>query len=96
VLFAVLIAIPALGWRRGLNPVAAFWAAYVLTRPLGASIADWLGKPHSFGRGLGYGDGVVTVVATIAIVLCVAYVTLKRPDEASSSSVPEYASADRW
>jgi uncharacterized membrane-anchored protein len=95
VLFATLIAIPALAWRRGLNSVAAFWAAYVLTRPLGASVADWLGKPHSFGNGLGYGDGVVTVVATVAIVVCVVYVSLKRSDEPSGSSVPQYASSDR-
>jgi uncharacterized membrane-anchored protein len=40
VIFAVAIAIPAVGhWRFGLNPILAFWSAYVLTRPLGASPA---------------------------------------------------------
>ena len=54
-----LICVPALAWRCfGLNAVVAFWTAYVLTRPLGASFADWLGKPVSVG-GLGLGDGVV-------------------------------------
>ncbi|WP_370657282.1 hypothetical protein [Deinococcus sp. KNUC1210] len=48
-LFAVLIALPGLLGRRGLNPVLAFWCAYVLTRPLGASFADWLAVPHSQG-----------------------------------------------
>ncbi len=46
VLFAVVIAIPGIAWRQGrLHPIAAFWLTYVITRPLGASVADWLGKP---------------------------------------------------
>ncbi len=73
VLFTVAIAVPAVGWRCGLNPVVAFWSAYVLTGPLGASFADWLGKSHALG-GLGWGDGVVSGVATVVIVLLVAYV----------------------
>ncbi len=57
VLFAALIAIPAMGYLRfEMNEVLAFWTAYVLTRPLGASIADWPGKPPSLS-GLGWGDG---------------------------------------
>src|ERR1700754_3607057 len=48
VLFAVIIAVPAAAWWRGkLNPITAFWAAYIVTRPLGASFADWFGKPHA-------------------------------------------------
>jgi uncharacterized membrane-anchored protein len=47
----------------------------VLTRPLGASLADWFGKPP--GRtGLGLGDGPVTVVATLLIVAVVARLTV--------------------
>jgi uncharacterized membrane-anchored protein len=46
VLFAATIAVPAIAHRWwGLKPVLAFWAAYVLTRPLGASFADWLAVP---------------------------------------------------
>jgi uncharacterized membrane-anchored protein len=72
-LFAGLIAIPAIGyWRFHLDPVAAFWIAYVLTRPLGASVADWLGKPTSSG-GLGLGDGWVSLAFAAAIVVLVAY-----------------------
>jgi uncharacterized membrane-anchored protein len=77
VLFAVAIAVPAVGWRYGLNPVVAFWAAYVLTRPLGASFADWLGKSPALG-GLGWGDDVVSVAATVVIALLVAYVAITR------------------
>ena len=75
-LFAALMAVPALGYRRfHLNAIAAFWTAYVLTRPLGASIADWLGKPKSLS-GLGWGDGVVSVLFALAIVACVTLLTL--------------------
>jgi uncharacterized membrane-anchored protein len=76
VLFAVVIAIPAIGWRLGLNPVLAFWSAYVVTRPLGASFADWLGKPSSLGGGLGLGDGAVAAVGFAVFLVLVAYVQL--------------------
>jgi uncharacterized membrane-anchored protein len=75
VLFAIAIVLPGLAWwRLGLNPVIAFWTAYVLTRPLGASFADWLGKPHSKAAGLGWGDGLVAGLSTLLIVALVAYV----------------------
>ncbi|WP_375474412.1 hypothetical protein [uncultured Jatrophihabitans sp.] len=81
VLFGVVMLLPALGWTRfEMNSVLAFWLAYVLTRPLGASIADWLGKPHSLGSGLGFGDGVVTAVASALIIVLVAAVSATRSD----------------
>jgi uncharacterized membrane-anchored protein len=79
VLFAVAILVPLVAWRLGANPVLAFWIAYVLTRPLGASFADWLGKPHDIG-GLNFGDGTVAGVATLVIVALVGYVTIRRTD----------------
>lgn len=46
--FAGIIAIPAIAyWGFGISEVIAFWFAYILTRPLGASFADWFGKPAS-------------------------------------------------
>ncbi|MHB8619934.1 MAG: COG4705 family protein [Chloroflexota bacterium] len=79
VLFAVLIAIPALAyWLVDLNEVATFWFAYVMTRPLGASVADWTGKPYL--GGLGLGDGKVAVVLAVLIVGFVAYLTVSRVD----------------
>jgi uncharacterized membrane-anchored protein len=79
-LFAAIIAVPALAWwRMGLNAVAAFWAAYVVTRPLGASFADWLGKPHA-QTGLGLGDGAVTGLGLLAFIGLVAYVAATRRD----------------
>ena len=77
VLFAAAMLVPAVGyWRLDWNEVFSFWFAYVLTRPLGASIADWLGKPHGAG-GMGLGDGVVTVVFTMAIAACVRVMTVE-------------------
>jgi uncharacterized membrane-anchored protein len=76
VLFGVLIALPAVGyWRFHLNGILAFWTAYVLTRPLGASIADWLGKPKQVS-GLGWGDGLVSLLFGLLIVACVAALTV--------------------
>ena len=85
VLFAVVIAVPALAhWRFGLNPVVAFWGAYIVTRPLGASFADWLGVPPS-RRGLDFGTGPVTLVLAAAIAVLVGYLTIT-PARAASEA----------
>lgn len=77
-LFAVLFVIPGLGfWAFGLNEIFAFWASYVATRPLGASFADWAGKPSAMG-GLGYGSGWVSLILTVLIVVGVAFLTISR------------------
>lgn len=71
-LFAALIAVPAIGYRwLRWNGVFAFWFAYVVTRPLGASLADGLGKPVSLS-GLGLGNGRVALVLALLIVIIVA------------------------
>jgi uncharacterized membrane-anchored protein len=80
VLFAGLIAVPGVGYRVFNMPeVLAFWFAYILTRPLGASFADWMGKPHIV-RGLGFGDGRVSLGLMILIVGFVGYLTITRLD----------------
>jgi len=79
VLFAVLFAIPALAyWLFGLNAIVAFWFAYIMTRPLGASFADWFGKPIL--GGLGLGDIQVALVLTVLIIGFVGYLTVTRKD----------------
>jgi uncharacterized membrane-anchored protein len=80
VLFAVIMAVPILG-RYGfrLNGVVAFWFAYVVTRPLGASIADWLAKPAEAG-GVGMGDGLVAMILILMFVVLVSVVTTRRRD----------------
>lgn len=82
ILFAVLMLVPLIGWRtRALGPVASFWIAYVLTRPLGASIADWLGKPHSRAGGLGYGDATVSLIALVIFAGFVAWLQSTKYDD---------------
>jgi uncharacterized membrane-anchored protein len=79
-LFAAVIAIPAIGyWRLRWNAIFCFWFAYVATRPLGASFADWMGKPKSAG-GLGLGDGPVALALTIMIFCLVAFLAITRRD----------------
>jgi uncharacterized membrane-anchored protein len=80
VLFACVIAVPAIGYRSSnWNSIATFWCAYVVTRPLGASFADWVGKPTRVS-GLGFGDGQTSLVLTVLIVAFVAYLGVTRKD----------------
>ncbi|MER8187254.1 hypothetical protein [Kitasatospora sp. NPDC094015] len=74
-LFAALIAVPALGHRLlRLPAVLAFWWAYVLTRPLGACFADWAGVSHQRG-GLDLGTGAVSLVLGVVILAAVLRLT---------------------
>jgi uncharacterized membrane-anchored protein len=74
-LFAAVIAVPAIGYFRfGMDSILAFWFAYVVTRPLGASFADWLGVSSARG-GLGVGTGLVSFVLAAAIAMFVAFLT---------------------
>jgi uncharacterized membrane-anchored protein len=76
-LFAAVIAVPYVAWRWfGLGEVAAFWAAYIVTRPLGASFADWMGVPvHR--HGLGWGTGPVSLVLGILIAFLVGAIAFR-------------------
>jgi uncharacterized membrane-anchored protein len=74
-LFAMRFALPAMSyWRFGVNEVGTFWLAYILTRPLGASFTDWLGKPRSLG-GVGIGTGQISLILAILVIGFVAYLT---------------------
>ena len=80
VLFSVAIVLPAIGWRwSSLNGIAAFWMSYVLTRPLGASFADYISKAPGIS-GIGFGDGPTAVVFALAVLVCVTYLAVARPD----------------
>lgn len=80
VVYAAAIAVPAVAHRwGGLNAVTAFWSAYVITRPLGASVADWMAMSHQRG-GLDLGLGPVTLSWTVAILGFVGYLAVSRAD----------------
>jgi uncharacterized membrane-anchored protein len=91
ILFAVIILIPALAWWGfRLNAVVAFWFAYVVTRPLGASFADYISKPQKIS-GANFGDGPTSTVFLIAIVILVAWLSISRNDiqaPQSAAAVP--------
>jgi uncharacterized membrane-anchored protein len=88
IMFLAVIAIPAAGYGLlRMNAVLAFWFAYILTRPVGASFADWLGFPHAAG-GLGIGHGPVSLVTTVLIVICVAVMSATSRAAAGNRAAP--------
>jgi uncharacterized membrane-anchored protein len=88
ILFAVIILIPAVAhWRLGLDGVAAFWMSYVVTRPLGASFADYISKPKNIS-GIDFGDGPTALVFAAAVFLLVSYLAIARPDVQTPVEAP--------
>jgi len=80
IIFAAAIGAVALAhYRFGLNAVAAFWIAYILTRPLGASLGDYLSQPRADG-GLGLGTTVTSVIFLSAIMATVVFLSVTRRD----------------
>jgi uncharacterized membrane-anchored protein len=93
IFFCVVILIPWIGWFRfRMNEIFAFWFAYVVTRPIGASFADYISKPKDTS-GLGFGDVETAAVITLLVVILVAYTSLARFDIQSPDSDPD-ADAD--
>jgi uncharacterized membrane-anchored protein len=79
-LFAALIGIVyVLHLKAGLNAILAFWLAYILTRPLGASIGDYLSQPRADG-GLGLGTTVTSVIFLLTILAVVIYLSVTKVD----------------
>jgi uncharacterized membrane-anchored protein len=87
VMFAAMIAAVAVAhYRLRLNAVLAFWIAYILTRPLGASIGDYLSQPRADG-GLGLGTVVTSALFLTAILAVVVFLTITRRDETPAQTV---------
>jgi uncharacterized membrane-anchored protein len=79
-IFGGLIAAVFVAHRRfDVNAILAFWVAYILTRPLGASIGDYLSQPKADG-GLGLGTTVTSVIFLTAILAVVVYLTVSKVD----------------
>jgi uncharacterized membrane-anchored protein len=78
--FSGVIFIPWIGWRfLRFNAIFAFWFAYVITRPLGASFADYFSKSKNLS-GLGFGDVQTASVLTALVAILVAYTAKTRYD----------------
>jgi uncharacterized membrane-anchored protein len=94
IFFCVVILIPWLGWSRlHMNEIFAFWFAYVVTRPIGASFADYFSKPKDIS-GLGFGDLQTASVITLLVVILVAYTSIARFDIQSPDPEAGAALAD--
>ena len=79
-MFAAMIGVVTLAYYFfKLNAVAAFWFAYILTRPFGASCGDFLSQPSKYG-GLGLGTTMTSVVFLVIIVALIAYFTISKAD----------------
>ncbi len=88
IIFSVVILLPAIAWwRLGLNSIAAFWMSYVVTRPLGASFADYISKPQNIS-GINFGDGPTAAVFAAAVIVIVSYLAIARPDVQQASGEP--------
>jgi len=80
ILFTAVFIVPFVAQRFvGLNEIIAFWFAYIITRPLGASYADWLAVPAGLG-GLNLGKGPVSIALWLLIFGFVAYIAITRRD----------------
>jgi uncharacterized membrane-anchored protein len=75
-----LIAAVLVAWKLGAGPVLSFWLAYILTRPLGANIGDYLGSPKADG-GLGLGTLGTSVLFLGTILGTVIYLTRTHKDQ---------------
>ncbi|MHA6764096.1 COG4705 family protein [Streptacidiphilus sp. PAMC 29251] len=96
VLFAVLIAVPTVAhrWFR-MNPILAFWFAYIVTRPLGASFADWMAVSRLRG-GLAWGTGPVSLAWAVVILGFVAFLAFSRKDVAGAETGAETGTEPSW
>ena len=80
-LFAAAIAAATVAWRSfGASPVTTFWIAYILTRPMGASIGDYLAQPTGHG-GLGLGTTTTSEIFLGAILVLVVYLSATKVDQ---------------
>lgn len=78
-IIAGLIALFVVGWKLKMNHVLSFWMIYILTRPLGASIGDFLSQPPKYG-GLGLGATITSFIFVGGILAIVAYLSLTKRD----------------
>jgi uncharacterized membrane-anchored protein len=95
-IFLGLILVPLIGWKYlHLNPVLAFWLAYTITRPLGASFGDYLAVPAPYGDGLQVGTGPISLYSGIVLVGVIALVAYRyyRPGPGQPAEEPAAAAA---
>jgi len=88
IIVTALIATTALAWKLGLNSVLCFWIIYILTRPLGASIGDYLSQPADYG-GLGLGATATSGLFIVGIIGIVIYLSVTKADAIANTAAAE-------
>jgi uncharacterized membrane-anchored protein len=94
VIVAILVALFALAWRLGLDSILAFWVVYILTRPLGASLGDYLTQSGAHG-GLGLGARLTTQLFTLCIFGAVLYLSLTQRDVSQPDTLEKNTARQR-
>ena len=84
-LIAAIIAITSLAWKMRMNSILSFWVIYIMTRPLGASIGDFLSQPSNHG-GLGLGATMTSAIFVGGILAIVTYLSLTKRDVIMSAN----------
>ena len=79
IIVCAVIASVSVAWRFGLDSILAFWIAYIMTRPLGASLGDFLSQPQNNG-GLGLGATDTSAIFILAILLIVIFLSVTKRD----------------
>lgn len=82
---ASLIALVTIAWRLGLHGILAFWLIYIFTRPLGASIGDYLSQPPAHG-GVGLGATTTSIIFLAGILAIVMYLSVTKRDVSTHTS----------
>jgi uncharacterized membrane-anchored protein len=90
-LFVGVIIVPLIAYRLGANPIATFWFAYIITRPLGASFADWMDYPKKSG---GLGWGTWPVWTSLAVLMTGLVLILARLERSAAVGAGELAETE--
>lgn len=69
----------SIAWKLGLDSVLGFWIVYIMTRPLGASLGDYLTQPPKYS-GLGLGATLTTSIFLAAILFTVVFLSITKVD----------------
>ena len=93
IICAVIVAV-TVAWRFGLDEILAFWLVYIMTRPLGASVGDYLSQPQANG-GLGLGAAVTSAIFLVAILAVVIFLSVTRRDAITAPETKPEIKANR-
>lgn len=95
VIICTVIISVTVAWRFGLNSVLAFWTAYIMTRPLGASLGDYLSQSQEYG-GLGLGATLTSAIFIAAILLTVVFISVTKRDLVARPSTKPRTDTNRY